>query len=209
MEQEIEDAYWRWWREKGSVPREIVIATENRWDITDVHNIVSRPEFVRKMRRRGIEITDDWQLSSEQWRAICHVTDTSKKGSIQTKLRDIGIPWELWRSWNVNPVFRENYEALANEILQHSLSDINAGLVKRATSGDVNAIKFFYELTGRYRPGQNDANQNVMSVLVQVVEIIQKHVRDPEVLNKIAMDFGAFGVYATQKGAITSGTVQQ
>jgi hypothetical protein len=49
------------------------------------------------------------------------------------------------------------------------------------------AIKFYYEVTGRYNP-RLQVDVNVDSVMNRVVEIIQKHVRDPQVLMAIADD---------------------
>jgi hypothetical protein len=77
--------------------------------------------------------------------------------------------------------------ALAEAILENSLADVNTGLADAAARGDVPAIKFFYELTGRYRP--QDAQQlDVMGMLYKVVEIVSKHVTDPVALEKIAGD---------------------
>ncbi len=69
-------------------------------------------------------------------------------------------------------------------MLKAAGADANVGLVKAVESGDLTAIKFQMELTGRYNP-RIDVNVNVEGLLARVVDIVARHVT-PEVMEAIA-----------------------
>lgn len=71
--------------------------------------------------------------------------------------------------------------------LEDHLPDFHTKIVERGLSGDLNAIKFAYELTGRHDPAKQqmvDLNRMVMLLL----EVITKYIRDPQVLTQINND---------------------
>jgi hypothetical protein len=72
-------------------------------------------------------------------------------------------------------------------MLTDSYVDMQRALVGQATKGDINAIKFAYELTGRWNPNAGQIMET-REVIGAVVEIIQKYVTEPEQLTKIATE---------------------
>jgi hypothetical protein len=69
--------------------------------------------------------------------------------------------------------------------LELSEIEANTSLIHRATSGDTQALKFFYELTGKFNANDQALGQTLknMEVVVQVLlELISKYLEPAQVL---------------------------
>jgi hypothetical protein len=69
--------------------------------------------------------------------------------------------------------------------LELSEIEANTSLIHRATSGDTQALKFFYELTGKFNANDQALGQTLknMEVVVQVLlELISKYLEPSDVL---------------------------
>jgi hypothetical protein len=117
--------------------------------------------------------------------AIAFVTDVTQNGSLAGRLRKLGITGSRWRAWLREPEFRSTFNSVANQLFEDNFHEVERGLFNSATKGDITAIKFAYEITGRWDPNAKNA-MDVAAVLGRVVEIISKHVTDPTTLLKIA-----------------------
>jgi hypothetical protein len=183
--QDALDYYYLHWNTRGVLPNVADVALQFDVNPVVVQNLVNSDSFRRSLIVRGVPLSKKSVLSSEQLKCIAIVTDPTRKGGLKSRLREAGIPYPTYQSWMVQPEFRDSVNKLAERILENSFADVNTGLVEAATKGDVAAVKFYYELTGRYDPA-NKQVMDVMSVLAQVVEIIQRHVSDPKILESMA-----------------------
>ncbi len=84
--------------------------------------------------------------------------------------------------------------------------EAHLALVDRVRSGDVSAIKYFNELTGRYLP-QRSNNVDVGLVLMRVVEILQKHISDPELQEVIGQDLMQLALAASVESSAQANNV--
>lgn len=155
---------------------------------------LKHPTFKLALDNRGIIIPDPKsnnfpnELTSEQVAAIATVLDFNDKRSRRAKLQALGIPTQRWQGWLKNPVFKKYLHSLAAENFDDSIDIAQEGLVTGLQRGDVNAIKLYLEVTGRY--GQESSNlSNIKIVLARVIESIQRHVKDPDTIRSIAQDF--------------------
>ena len=77
------------------------------------------------------------------------------------------------------------------------------GLMRGVNQGNTASIKLYYEMTGRYNP--NEENQvNVRLLIGRVLEAIQKHVRDPNTLNSLAIELSQLAIEAGSPVGSTS-----
>lgn len=126
-------------------------------------------------------------LTDEQMHAIAAMTDLIDRRSDEKKLRDLGITTRQWASWLQDDQFAEYLRDRSEKMIANSTHELHKGLMKGVRNGNVASVKLAYELTGRYRPDE-EQQIDVRRVLHTFIEVIQKYVRDPIVLHRIAMD---------------------
>jgi hypothetical protein len=127
-------------------------------------------------------------LTEEQLTAANIMLDLHDNRSQKKKLADLSISSQKWQAWLRDPGFQNYLRSRAENILGDNYHEANLALLDRIRSGDTGAIKFYYEITGRYVPNRGDS-VNVPALLMKVMEIIQKHVPDNEIVSNIAEDF--------------------
>jgi hypothetical protein len=148
----------------------------------------SNPLVQKSFHARGIQ----WppagdHLSPEQMHAVAVMTDLVDRRSDEKKLRDLGITTRQWATWLQDDYFAEYLRDRSEKMIANSTHEIHRGLMKGVRNGNVASVKLAYELTGRYRPNE-ESQIDVRRVLHTFIEVIQKYVKDPIVLHKIAMD---------------------
>lgn len=150
--------------------------------------------FIIALRNRGIEISvinpyaPPDGLTTEQVAAVSLILDHTDRRSRAAKLKSLGISSVKWNGWMKNPVFKDYVHTLSAQIFGDSIDLAQEGLLKSVERGDTNAIKLYYELTGRHTADSGTV-QNLKIVLARIVESVSRHVKDPEVLRAISSDF--------------------
>jgi hypothetical protein len=148
--------------------------------------------IILALSNRGIKVpsvdsrTDE--LSSEQVAAVALILDYGDKRSHNTKLRSLGISPVKWQGWLKNDVFKNYLHSLSAKGLDDALHVAHTGLLNATERGDVNAIKYYMELTGRFS-GESGQVQNFKVMVQRIIETIQRHVKDPDTIRLIASDF--------------------
>lgn len=147
--------------------------------------VIQSEEFLNAMEISGIKWRRSDGLTGKQHYGLMIATNPYDKRPLGIRLKEARITWAEWTAWMKNPRFERIIEQFAENALQEHMAQAHNALIAQVDRGDTNAIKFYYELTGRYRPGTQN-QQDIASVLMQVVEIISKHVKDPDALAAIA-----------------------
>lgn len=137
---------------------------------------------------RGIKLGGTEVLTEEQLTAVNVMLDLRDTRSQKKKLADLGIATQKWEAWLRDPGFQNYLRQRAEAILGDNTHEAALALVDRVRSGDTNAIKFYYEITGRYAPSKG-TDINLPALLMRILEIIQKHVSDAEVMGAISEEF--------------------
>jgi hypothetical protein len=149
-----------------------------------VERVMHSPEFVRAMLIRGIDYTGQGVLTPQQDIAMMIMVEPNGKTFAQ-KLRMAGISSAQWRGWLKNPMFKEVWDRIGGDVLKAHENDMLVALTGSALTGDTQAIKLAFEISGKHNPAQKkqvDAEQ----LLGAFIEIIQEEVHDPETLRKIS-----------------------
>lgn len=135
-------------------------------------------EFKLALLYRGIDWEPENGLSMEQSMVLTKMSDWSDRRSIKVKLNEMGVPFTRWQAWLKNPLFKALYGRLSDDNLVAAIPMAQNALISKAESEDVQAIKFLFEVTGRYNPAAQ-AVEDARTVVMAVLEAVIKHT-DPK-----------------------------
>jgi|KBSSwiStaDraftv2_1062776.scaffolds.fasta_scaffold00340_71 hypothetical protein len=161
--------------------------TRDNLRITSVNYYLTRKPVIKALDDRGIPWRQHSQeeLTPQQQAAALTVMNFADERSIAEKLDQLGILPATYYAWLQDPVFNNFVNSLADQNKINIRPTAVAEFTKKVNSGDWNAVKFFLEVTGEF--ANNTAPQSEV-LLRMIVEIIQKHVKDPETIMAIAQD---------------------
>lgn len=175
------------WFLRGSLPTPETLSGKfgktSKW----VGEFLQKEEVKSSFTARGIPTIEGRDLSAEQITAINTILNLSDTRSERKKLADLEITARTWEGWKKDPRVREYMRARSEDILNGAIPEAHLALVDRVRTGDISALKFYYEMTGRYTGQQAGMDPKVL--LGRVFDIITKHVQNPIVLEAIAADF--------------------
>lgn len=171
------------------------------YNISNLAKLKSNELFKASMDSRGIvvnyephdELRNVIDFTPRQLAAASVMMNTVDRRSNEKKLRDIGVSTEEWTNWLQDRKFAEYLRERAEVLIDNSLHDAHIGLLRGVAQGNTASIQLYYRLTGRYDPDKED-NVNVRVVIGRVLEAIQKHVKDPEKLNALAVELSQIAI---------------
>lgn len=170
-----------------------------------LNEILTDEKVVKSFEARGIPAVAGRDLTPEQITAIQVMLDPLDGRSYKKRLMDMGLTTKIWDGWKQNKSFKEYYAKRAEQLLGDAIPEAHAALIDRVQSGDIGALKFYYEITGRYT-GNSEA-LDVRSIINRIFEIIATHVQDSEQLMAIAHDLKL--LTALDSNGIVGGEVVQ
>lgn len=155
---------------------------------------IKKESFRTALSNRGIEIPNgtlkqnNTGLTDAQVAAVLTVVNTADRRSFNTKIKSLGITPTRWAGWMKDEKFKKFYHGTASSEFQDALPTVQKGLLKSAEEGSPAAVKLYMELTGRAVEAE-PMIRNLKLAITRLVESIQIHVKDPEILRKIEADF--------------------
>jgi hypothetical protein len=154
-----------------------------------------------RLEAKGYPIRKRDYLTPEQLAVANSILNLADKRSLTKKLQDFGVSPAKYGNWRKDQAFNNYLRERSETLLNDTIADVNLALMNAAQSGDMQAIKLFYEVTGRHT--QNSKQEvNVQMMLVQVIEAVQNHVKDPAILQAIASDIQIATATQTLKGEL-------
>lgn len=191
---ELQFVNWieQYWHKYSKFPP--VDTMQRRWGQTlKFQEVLTKNTCIIALSNRGISVplvdgSVPDELTPEQVAAVALILDYGDKRSHNTKLRSLGIAPGKWQGWLKQEAFKSYLHSLSAQGLDDALHVAHSGLIHATERGDTNAIKYYMELTGRFS-GDTGSAQNFRVMLQRLVESIQRHVKDPDVLRLIASDF--------------------
>ena len=151
-----------------------------------IAKVIASPEFKTLMQARGFPF-ETAKLSPEQMFAISIITDPTSRKPLSTKLKQAGISYPVYRAWLKQPHFQQYLEKIAEDMLGEHVADVHTRVLEKATNGDIQAIKLYYELTGRHDP-QKQQMVDLQGIIGLLLEVITRYVPDTNALSKITSD---------------------
>lgn len=153
-----------------------------------VKTIMGTEAFRQACEARGIAMAPRPGLTPEQDYALSIILDPTAGAGLQQRLRKAGVSMAKYRAWKRNPVFKAHVQGLADGILKEYEDDMLTTLTGLATGGDLRAIQYAFEVSGKHNPSAQQV-MNSKELMIQFMTIIQKHVKDPSLLQAIGNDF--------------------
>jgi hypothetical protein len=151
----------------------------------------TNPLVLKSFKARGITYPPAIdKFTDKQMHAAVVMLDLIDRRSDEKKLRDIGVTSRQWATWLQDDEFAGYLRDRSEKLLDNSVHEAHKGLLKGVRQGNLASVKQFYEITGRYRPNEEE-QIDVRRILHTFIEVIQKYVKDPILLHNIAMDLSA------------------
>jgi hypothetical protein len=178
------------WHRMGRYPQPDEIMGHFKFTLEQVELLNLSPYWEKCLNERGIRLPQQTTLSATQIAAISLLTNFSDRRSIPAKLAAIGVTEEQINGWYKDREFKEELAVRTDAVLDNSFPEAQASLIRQIQKGNFSAIKFYYEITGRaVAPEQLKIKQTMQ----HLIEAVQKHVKDPEVLEAIATEVRSLG----------------
>lgn len=179
-----------YWHDHKRYPEVEDFVTRFGWTADNIETLNKSKFWLKSLDRRGIARPgrEKDQLSDRQVAAVAILMNWSDTRPPMAKLAEIGVTEEELHGWQSDPLFQQYLRRRGESALDNAAPVAQTNLLKKVSSGNLQAIKFYYEVTGQTN------TQEVMNLkhLVQVIlETVQKHVQDPEVLQSIASEIQA------------------
>lgn len=161
--------------------------------VDNVNAMCQKPIFMKAMESRGISIPASVDapvdLSKAQLAAIITMTDYLDRRNAASKLKLLGLTTTQWNAWMRDEKFKKYVHELSAKNFSDSIHMAQVGLSKKLEDGDVNAIKYYYEVTGRFQGADSGNVQNIRLIITKLVEVLQRRIKDPQLLGEIGRDF--------------------
>ena len=174
-----------YWHGRGRYPETTAFMEHFGLRLEEVQQINTSKLWLACLDRRGIARPDVAQdfLTSKQIAAISLLSNYHDTRHKDIKLASIGCSLEEYQGWLKNSAFKNALSARTDEILNHVGIDANVALAQLIDAKDFRAVKFYFEITGK---AASPEAINVKQTMQILIEAIQKHVKDTDVLQSIA-----------------------
>lgn len=182
----IEQVFW----EHGSIPTVEKISEATGVSEHSIKEYWKVDNFRKALGIRGVDFNPERSnhvLTATQLALANMLMNTTDQRSTREKLKEINVSTQQYNAWLRQAAFRDHLAKRGEELFKSSDHVAYKSLTSAVGAGDVTALKLFFEMRGIYNP-KVDVNVNVTTLLIQVVEIIARHVTDPLTLSNIADD---------------------
>jgi len=194
--------------QKGELPNFEVIQNALGLTRRETINLWNSSTVKGYLRDKGIDFAriNGEVLSPIQLLAINQILDYNDTRPDHRKLKDLGISLRTYQAWKADPAFLNYLKTRVDRIVGENTDEIDRALFDAARSGDMQAIKFINEFTGRYRGTSSNAI-DVQTVIIKITEILTRHLATdhPSVLEAIGRELQLLstqGVAAPQRPSI-------
>lgn len=157
----------------------------------DQVNVLNSHKFwLNCLDRRGIARPDRDKsyLTERQIAAVAVLTNFSDPRNPVARIAELGIGELELQGWYSNPAFTNYLKTRAEDVFENVSPVATVELARLIQKGNFPAIKFYYEITGQ---AQSQETIDVKKALQVIIEAVQKHVKDPELLQAIANEVQA------------------
>lgn len=160
---------------------------QHRTTATSVSYYLQRRKVTKALDDRGIPWRNHArdEITPTQQAAALTISNFADTRSIEQKLDQLGILPATYYAWLKNPQFANLVQSLANENLEHIDPVAKTEFAKKIAQGDWSAIKYYFDVTNTV--GMDTAPHSEQ-IITMIVEIIQRHVKDQDVMLAIAND---------------------
>lgn len=166
---------------------QVVLDQDETLTKSDVELVWSTSKFRKALEDRGIRTTKNPNLTLAQEMLLQAYLSPLNLKPIQTIAKQLKIPTTQLDGWLRQKEFAAAMSAKSEENLKTYIPMADKALGDLVQQGDMKAIQFLNQLTGRFDP---NAKQNIdlPAILMQVQDIILRHVTDGATKRNIARE---------------------
>lgn len=144
----------------------------------DVELVWGSSKFQKSLVDRGIKVSRDGLLSLRQETFLQAYLNPLNLLPPQVLAKRMKVGVAELDGWMREKGFAEAFKAKSRENLERFLPLADQALGQLVQSGDMKAITFLNQLTGRFDPNSR-GQLDVAGLLLMVQDIVLRHVRDP------------------------------
>lgn len=153
----------------------------------EVELVWQSSKFQRALADRGIKTTSNPNLTLRQEQFLQAYLNPLNLLTPQVLAKRMKIGLSELDGWMRQKEFAAAFAAKSEDNLKKYLPLADQALGQLVQSGDMKAITFLNQLTGRFDPNAK-ANLDVPALLMQIQDIVVRHVLDPVVKRNIARE---------------------
>jgi hypothetical protein len=176
----------------------------------DIKLVWSSSKFRKSLADRGIRTTENPALTLRQEMYLQAYLSPLNLKTPQVLAKQMKISQNEIDGWLRQKEFAAAMSAKASENLKTYIPMADKALGDLVQQGDMKAIQFLNQLTGRFDPNAKQ-NIDIPAILMQVQDIILRHVLDPAVKRNIARELIALASGQSHFAALpepTSNTIE-
>lgn len=189
----LEAKFWT-----DQITQDYLLAVLHRYQVPSY----SRDDVVKQaqsaLSKRGIEINlvqllkgvkgyDD-ELHPMFVIAVNQILTTHDKRTLNAKLKALGISPQKWEAFLRNPAHRAYFDKNVKRVFGDTDFYAQIQLTNLVQTGDLQAIKYYNEVVGKYRPDSESSTRDFLKVIMQLMEILARKLT-PDVLDVISREF--------------------
>lgn len=187
---------------EGRFPADEEIARSTGANIKQVEKWFHNRQFNNALGQRGVDVSfryDPEHLDPIQVLAAHSVFNTEDRRSLNAKLQDFDVTMPQWQGWCAQPRFRQyiRRRALQTNNVTGTMALIK--LSELVQDGDRSGVELALRMEKLYTP-TSKVEINIQAFVMNVLEVVQKHVQDPIVLRNIAGELEEAGRQALESG---------
>ncbi len=181
----------QWWHEHKRFPAPIISAEILKVSRKEIETLGTSSVVKTMLDNRGIPLTTTpaSELSPEQLAAANTYLNLADPRPLNTKLKELGISVIRFNGWMKGRTFGKYIRERAEDLLDEGMPFAHRELMNKVMHGNMDAIKFYYQVTGRYTGAPSIDAQNIGLTVQRLLEAIQIEVSDPELIQRIAGRF--------------------
>ena len=157
-------------------------------NLQHVQKAMASNEFSIACAERGIPTATNSGITPAQVYAATIILNPADRRPMASKLRSAGVSSNQYRNWLRQPGFKAYVTRLSENLLSDHIGDVNAALTNKATGGDTQAMRMYYELNGMLGQQGSD-NTDLNRVIMLLLEVITRQLAaHPDLLAAINND---------------------
>lgn len=139
------------------------------------------------LAQRGELKKNQTGLTDKQLAVVETILNPMDKRGHREKLGTLGVKPTTYQGWMSNKTFTDYMNQRAEDMFGDSMPLAKEALVRKVMRGDIGAIKLYMEMNGKVGKTQ-ESTTDLKLLLLRVTESLQRHVKDPVILQAIAED---------------------
>lgn len=173
-----------YWHQHKRYPSDTELSAQFGFEPDDLTRLKLSKYYNLCLKERGISQNESF-FNEMQVAAISLITNFHDTRPVAAKLAGIGVTTEMYNGWMQNPAFKQELTNRASEILDNIQPEAQVQLATQIKKGSFQALKFYFEMTGQ---ANSPEAINLKLTVARLIEAVQKHVKDPAVLQAIAAE---------------------